>query len=127
MEVPLHSALMDVLFNFSQKKTPLQAFLFYLFFGLVPIFGLLVLGALFGLTVAAVNALLLIIAFVLPSILTYLVVKGRGFPAKYYWLILLAIFMVRVGSGSDGHPAGLLTAMIVPAGLTSRKSNVSQS
>ena len=106
-----------LMLDFSSRKTKGQAFLFYLVFGVGSVIAVMVLGAVLGLSIEAVDGLLAFVALVLPSVLTFLVVKGRSFPSKYFALILLSLVLSRVGG-----PGGLLVAMIVPAGLTSRKS-----
>ncbi len=109
---------MKAILDLSARKTNVQSFLFYLVFGLGSVVAVMLLGGILGLSIEAVDGLLSLVALVLPSVLTYLVVKGRSFPSKYFWLILLSLILSRVGG-----PGGLLVAMIVPAGLTSRKSD----
>ena len=108
---------MKSVLDFSSRKTNGQAFLFYLVFGIGSVIAVMILGAVLGLSMEAVDGLLAFVALVLPSVLTFFVVKGRGFPPKYFALILLSLVLTRMGG-----PGGLLVAMIVPAGLTSRKS-----
>ena len=108
---------MKSILDFSSRKSKGQAFLFYLVFGFGSAIAVIALGAVLGLSMEAVDGLLALVALVLPPVLTFFVVKGRSFPSKYFWLILLCLVLTRVGG-----PGGLLTAMIVPAGLTSRKS-----
>jgi len=115
--------MQNVIFRVSDRKKPLEAIGFYFFHGIAPVWLCLLLGKVSG-SPELGAALLTVVTFAYPAALTYFVVKSRGFPSKYYWLILLSLALVFMAGVLSG---GLLAAMIVPAGLTSRRLSVKES